>query len=83
MELSRIVTALRRAGPSRRPPAYVPARADERPGDDPGGSVIAARAVLLLLLAATVIDGTVRVGGAAPDSSAAWPDRGGDVLRPR
>jgi len=89
MNVSRIVTALRRADPSRHapaPPSCVSARADERPGDDPGGGVIAAWAVFLvlflLLLAATVIDGSVRVGGAALDPGAAWLDRG-DALRQR
>jgi hypothetical protein len=82
MDVSRIVTALRRADPSRRPPA----RSDEWPGADPGGSVIAAWAVLLvlflLLLAATVIDGTVRVGGTTLDPGAIRLDRG-DALRQR
>jgi hypothetical protein len=82
MEVSRFFTALRRTAPP-----DVPARADERPGADPGGSVIAAGAALLvlflLLLAAAVIDSTVRVGGAALDPGAAWPDRGGDAPRLR
>jgi hypothetical protein len=79
MGISRFVAGLRRAGP----PRYIPPHAEERPGDDPGGSVIAAWAVFLalflVLLAATVIDGMVHVGGTSGDPEASL---GGSTATP-
>lgn len=62
MVSSQFSAAMHRADTARRTPPY----ADERSGDDSGGSVIAAWAVFLVLflvlLAAAVIDNTLSVG---------------------
>lgn len=70
METSSFLAGGRHGGPAR----YVSPHAEEQPGADPGGSVIAAWAVFLalylVLLGAAVVDRAVCVGGSGDPS--AW-----------